>query len=183
MNDEGRRWNKAIPRQTRKSYDSSAYLPNTGDYLLYQLNGFSYLQNWVANIILKRSTGKDDASIMAMMVPMRMPPWKRDDFAALLSGLLAFFVLVMYVPPVYRTVYRIVAEKENRAKEAMRMMGLKDFPYWLSWWAYFTLVNTAMVTLTWLVLIKWVFQYTDWSIIYLVVWLYGQSIFGLMMIT
>ena len=63
------------------------------------------------------------------------------------------------------------------------MMGLKDFPYWASWWVYYTLVNTAMVTLSWFILIKWVFQYTEWSIIYLVVWLYGQSIFGLMMIT
>ena len=89
----------------------------------------------------------------------------------------------MYVPPVYRTVYRIVAEKENRAKEAMRMMGLKDFPYWASWYAYFTIVNTIMVTLVWLVLITWVFRFTDWSIIYLVIWIYGQSIFGLMMIT
>ena len=183
MNDENRPWNKGMPRQTYASYDSSAYMPNTGDYLLYQLNGFSYLQNWVANLILKRTTGKNDASIMAMMVPMRMPPWKRDDFAALLQGLLAFFVLVMYVPPVYRTVYRIVAEKENRAKEAMRMMGLKDTPYWLSWWCYFTLVNTAMVTLSWLILVKWAFKYTDWSIIFLSIWLYGQSIFGLMMIT
>ena len=43
MNDEGRGWNRAIPRQTRNSYDSSAYMPNTGDYLLYNLNGFSYL--------------------------------------------------------------------------------------------------------------------------------------------
>ena len=120
---------------------------------------------------------------MAMMVPMRMPPWYRDDFAALLSGLLGFFFLVMYVPPVYRTVYRIVAEKENRAKEAMRMMGLKDFPYWASWWAYYTLVNTAMVSLTWIILVIWVFQFTDWSIIYLVMWLYGQSLFGLMLIT
>ena len=81
--------------------------------------------------------------------------------------------MVMYVPPLYRTVYRIVAEKENRAKEAMRMMGLKDFPYWMSWFVYYTLVNTIMVTLTWLILINFVFRYTDYSIIYLTVWVYG----------
>lgn len=71
-----------------------------------------------------------------MLVPMRMPPWQKDDFALLLTGLYAFFIIVMYIPPVYRTVYRIVAEKENRAKESMRMMGLKDFPYWASWFMY-----------------------------------------------
>ena len=35
MNDEGRDWNQAIPRQTRKSYDSSRYMPETEEYLLY----------------------------------------------------------------------------------------------------------------------------------------------------
>ena len=118
-----------------------------------------------------------------MLVPMRMPPWQRDDFAILLTGIFAFFVLVMYIPPVYRTVYRIVAEKENRVKEAMRMMGLKDFPYWASWFIYYTIVNTLMVSLSWIILVGWVFKYTDWSIIFLTMWLYGQSIFGLIMIT
>ena len=158
-------------------------MPDVDSYVAYQFSGFGYLQNWVANTILKRSTGNPDASIVAMLVPMRMPPWQKDNFAALLTGLLAFFVLVMYIPPVYRTVYRIVAEKENRAKEAMRMMGLKDFPYWTSWYMYFTIVNTLMVTLSWVILVKWVFRYTDWTIIYLTVWLYGQSIFGLIMVT
>ena len=157
MNDGGPRWNKGLPRQSDRAYDSSAYMPDTNSYLLYQLNGFAYLQNWVANTILKRTTENPDASIMAMMVPMRMPPWQRDDFAALLTGLLAFFILVMYIPPVYRTVYRIVAEKENRAKESMRMMGLKDLPYWASWWVYYTIVNTLMVSLTWIILVNWVF--------------------------
>jgi len=120
---------------------------------------------------------------MAMLVPMRMPPWQNDVFALLLTGLFSFFLTVMYIPPVYRTVYRIVSEKENRAKESMKMMGLKDFPYWSSWFVYYTIINTLMVTMSWMILVKWVFQYTDWSIIFLTMWLYGQSIFGLIMIT
>ena len=131
------------------------------------------MQNWVANIILKRTTREPNASIMAMIVPMRMPPWQRDDFATVLTGLLPFFVMIMYIPPVYRTVYRIVSEKENRAKEAMRMMGLKDTPYWLSWFMYYTIVNTLMVFFSWIILVLWVFKYTDWGIIWCAVWLYG----------
>ena len=59
------------------------------------------------------------------------------------------FMILMYVPVMYRLVYRIVYEKVTRAKEAMRMMGLGDFAYWSSWLAYYTIINTAIVLLTW----------------------------------
>jgi len=45
------------------------------------------------------------------------------------------FMILMYVPLIYRTVYRLVYEKVTRAKESMRMMGLGDFAYWSSWLA------------------------------------------------
>ena len=61
-------------------------------------------------------------------------------------------ILLLYVLPVYNMVFFIVKEKEYRAKESMRMMGLSDAPYWLSWWVYYTLINTVTAFLAWLVL-------------------------------
>ena len=61
-------------------------------------------------------------------------------------------ILLLYVLPVYNMVFFIVQEKEYRAKESMRMMGLSDAPYWLSWWVYYTLINTVTAFLAWLVL-------------------------------
>lgn len=61
-------------------------------------------------------------------------------------------LLLLYVLPVYNMVFFIVKEKEYRAKESMRMMGLSDTPYWLSWWVYYTLINTVTAFLAWLVL-------------------------------
>jgi hypothetical protein len=61
-------------------------------------------------------------------------------------------LLLLYVLPVYNMVFFIVKEKEYRAKESMRMMGLSDAPYWLSWWVYYTLINTVTAFLAWLVL-------------------------------
>lgn len=58
----------------------------------------------------------------------------------------------MYIPPLYRTVYRIVQEKESKVKESMRMMGLGDFAYWLSWYTYYTTVNFAISFLCWAML-------------------------------
>lgn len=51
-------------------------------------------------------------------------------------------ILFAYLIPMYTMVFYIVKEKESRAKESMRMMGLTDFPYWASWFCYYTIINT-----------------------------------------
>lgn len=89
----------------------------------------------------------------------------------------------MYVPPLYRTSYRIVAEKESKVKESMRMMGLKDFPYWASWFTYFTIVNTVISLVTWSMLVTAIMPKTSGWISFLIIWLFGQSLFGILIIT
>ena len=141
------------------------------------------MQNWVANTILKRSTGVSTASIVAMTVPTRLPPYIEDEFGQPIEGVLTFFLIIMYVPPVYRTTYRIVGEKENKVKESMRMMGLKDFAYWASWFTYYCMVNTVISGITWAILYMKVLPKSDGWITFLIVWLFGQSLFGLILIT
>ena len=87
----------------------------------------------------------------------------------------------MFVPVVYRTAYRIVNEKESRAKESMKMMGLKDFPYFLSWWCYYTTVNTILCLLCTLVLMTLVMTYSNGFVVFIYLWLFGQSAFGLVL--
>ena len=141
------------------------------------------MQNWVANTILKKRTGVETASIVSMVTPIRLPEYEQDDFAELLTGVLAFFILIMYVPPIYRTAYRITQEKEGRVKESMRMMGLKDFPYWASWFTYFTVVNTAITLITWIIMMTSVTTKSAPVILFFIVWLFGQSLFGLLIVT
>lgn len=75
-------------------------------------------------------------------------------------------------------VFFIVKEKEQRVKESMRMMGLTDFPYWLSWLCYYTILNTATATLAWSILSINVFVYSSQLYIFMWIWLYGMSLFG-----
>lgn len=67
-------------------------------------------------------------------------------------------------------------------KESMKMMGLKDLPYWGSWLAYYTIVNTVLSTLSWLILTYWVIVKTQGWVLFAGLWLYGQSLFGLLLI-
>lgn len=79
----------------------------------------------------------------------------------------------MYIPPLYRTVFRIVVEKESRVKESMRMMGMTDFSYWLSWFAYYFLINFLVSTLSWIVLNYAVFAHSNGFLVWVLMWLFG----------
>ena len=81
------------------------------------------MQNWVANTILKRKTGKDDASIVAMTIPQESKINEFDLYAILIAEVLPLFLLAIFVFPLFRTVYRVVSEKETKVRESMRMMG------------------------------------------------------------
>ena len=48
--------------------------------------------------------------------------------------------------------FKITREKESRIKETMRIMGMTDAPYWLSWFCFYTLINTIVTTCSYLVL-------------------------------
>lgn len=90
--------------------------------------------------------------------------------------------MLIYIPVLYRTVYRVVFEKVSRAKESMRMMGMSDFAYWSSWFCYYSLVNLMIVTLSWGVLMINCFQKSSALAIWVWLFTYGQSLFGLVMI-
>ena len=97
-----------------------------------------------------------------------------DRFALLWGrGIYADLILLLYVLPIYNLVFFIVKEKEHKAKESMRMMGLGDLPYWLSWLTYYTILNTVTALLAWLVLQINVFNYSQQIYIFLFMWLYG----------
>ena len=57
-------------------------------------------------------------------------------------------MFLMFIVPLYRLVYRIVNEKETRARESMKMMGLTDMSYWLSWFTYYLLTITLIALLS-----------------------------------
>ena len=79
----------------------------------------------------------------------------------------------MYIPVLYRMVYRVVYEKTNRVKESLRMVGMTDLPYWASWLLYYTATNTLLVVLVWSILMINVFSRNSALVLFLILWLYG----------
>jgi len=178
---------RSIPPQDEAGAEDADMVPAFRPYAYYSFYGFAYMQNWAANTLLrelkpKKKSTDPDPIIAAMTVPMKLDKVVADPFAGLLYFTLNWFVMIMFIPIVYRTTYRIVKEKELRIKESMSIMGMKDTPYWLSWLAYFTAVNTALSTIAWTVMNWGILKYTSSFVIWLTFWLFGQALFGYIML-
>ena len=87
-------------------------------------------------------------------------------------------MLFMYILPVFTIISLLVKEKESKARESMRMMGMTDLPYWLSWFVYYTILNTIFSLIAWGVLCINVIGFSNPWWVFLWIWLYGESIFG-----
>ena len=60
----------------------------------------------------------------------------------------------------------------------MRIMGMTDLSYWLSWFIFYTTINTVVTTLAWGILMVNIINYSSPLYIWLFFWLYGQAVFG-----
>ena len=113
------------------------------------------------------------------LVPIKSDAYIKDDFNRVLEAMLPFFMLLMYILPVYRLISNIVSEKETKARESMKMMGLSDFSYWLSWFVYYFLIVLIISIASTIILSANVFKYSNKGIIFLYFFIYGLSLFGL----
>ena len=93
----------------------------------------------------------------------------------------SFFLILVYIIPVNRMITRIVNEKESKIRESMLMMGLTDTPYWLSWLAYYTVINSVLTLIVFGILAFNVITNTSKVILFITLWLYGMSLFGFIM--
>ena len=113
-----------------------------------------------------------------MFQPMQTDTSIYDPFGQALGLLLPLFLLLAFIPPVYNMTFKIVREKETRAKETMRIMGMTDLPYWLSWFMFYTCINFVVSTLAWFTLLFKVLNYSNPIYIWILFFLYGQAVFG-----
>ena len=152
--------------------------PDMTNFEVYQRRSYGILHNVAANSILKYKTQVDDAYIGLFASPVPGSVFVVDNFLQPLAGLLPLITLLAYIPPVYYVVFLLVKEKESGVKESMRMMGMTDSPYWMSWWVYFTTMNTIVSLLIWGVLCINIVNYSSKGYLLLFFWLYGEAVFG-----
>ena len=64
-----------------------------------------------------------------------------NGFNQLLKNFPFFFLIIFKIPYFYLT-SKIASEKESKAKEGMKMMGLRDSTYYLAWFICYMSIST-----------------------------------------
>ena len=167
-----------IPSQLQAAHDRFNEVPDFTSYYQYVRQGFSLMQNWCANAILRAKLYNLDASIISMVKPMRTNEFVKDDFVYAQQLILPSFMIVIFLLPIYRMLSLIVSDRLHKTKDMSRSMGITESSYWLSWFWYYLIGNT-LVTLSLSAMLTYgVFRYAELGPIIAILWVYGMSLFG-----
>jgi len=89
-----------------------------------------------------------------------------------------YFLLMLYVMPLYRSIYAITHEKHTLTRESMRMMGLYMGAYWLSWFLFYASLILFVTLPSFLVLRINVMPNSNPYLLYSFFCTFGVSLFG-----
>jgi hypothetical protein len=89
-----------------------------------------------------------------------------------------FFFMFTFLIPLFYLVSKLAEEKESKSREGMKMMGLKDSAYFLSWFAFFFIIILFMSLVILGMLSINVFSNSNGFLVFMLALLYGMSLFG-----
>ena len=136
------------------------------------------IQKFFYDFVLQQETGNSKAKIDAIICPKKYGKYISDPFAKNLGMLLGFFSLIAYAIPLSINIYRIVKEKETKAKEGMKIMGLSELTYFLSNFIIYFIKN-IIYSIFITVILSFALTRIESIYIFIIYFLYGLVIFSL----
>ena len=114
-----------IPDGRSEINDEFQVGPDMAAYHLFVLNGYNQIQKIIMEYILKKEKNLDLTFNFGMMA-MKYEKFKTDPFGMFVGYIVPFFIVIAYMCPLCLYVLRIVREKETKAKEGMKIMGMSE---------------------------------------------------------
>jgi hypothetical protein len=112
--------------------------------------------------------------------PMKTPEFKHIDplIVKQLMNIFPFFFMCIFLLPLFYMVTKLSEEKESKAREGMKMMGLNDKSYFAAWFIFMLILNTSINGIIGFLSQYILFQASDLSIIFLIGFLYSMTLYG-----
>lgn len=89
-----------------------------------------------------------------------------------------FFFMIIYLIPFYYVTSKVAAEKESKSREGMKMMGLNDSSYFLSWFIVFFLISTVTSSFITIVAAIHIFKLVNMFLFFTFCMLYSMTLYG-----
>ncbi|XP_007957883.1 cholesterol transporter ABCA5 [Orycteropus afer afer] len=165
--------------------DSRAGCSKSCEAAQYWSSGFTALQASIDAAIIELETSvsvwKELESTKAIIMG-EAPVVEIDLFP---RGVILIYLVIAFSPFGYFLAIHIVAEKEKRLKEFLKIMGLHDTAFWLSWVLLYTsLIFLMSLLMAVIATASSLFPQSGCFVIFLLFFLYGlSSVFFALMLT
>lgn len=110
------------------------------------MEGFLQAQKAIDFALINQFNSKVDEINMELK-RFPYPPYNEDSFIPIIIGMLPFIIELSFIFLVILTAKEIVEEKETGLKEALKLMGLKPWIYWSSWYIKTMIISTPSLIL------------------------------------
>ena len=169
-----------VPNNIKPLHEEMQQGPNMDDIQKYSDDGYIQVLNILANYMLKKkySTSDSYTYINYGFAVQKYDEYRFNEFAAYAGVYFTFFVILSYLCPLILYVLKMVVEKESRAKEVMKIMGMGEGTYFLSYFVEYFIVNIIYAFAVGYVS-KLTFRFIPYMYLVLYLWLFGLNIFAL----
>ncbi|XP_030747414.1 ATP-binding cassette sub-family A member 5-like [Sitophilus oryzae] len=149
----------------------------------YYYSGFLALQALIDFTKIKLDAGIENLDVPSILLEMFPKSSYTGSWMVIVRVLIPFYTVIALSQFITYLLILIVGEKEKKIKEGMKIMGLYDSVFWLSWfiiYAIFVLLLTIIYCS--LVFALNIFTNTSFGMIFLLIFMYSLSIimFGFM---
>ena len=166
-----------IPDGRAKANDPFQVGPDMEAYKLFVDDGYNQIQKIIMEYILKKKQNKVLTYNFGMMA-MKYEKFKTDPFGVFVGYIVPFFIVIAYMCPLCLYVLRMVREKETKAKEGMKIMGMSESTYFLSYFIQFFITN-IFYTVCNSIIMKLIFTHVGFEFLFFTFLLWGLNVFAL----
>uniref|UniRef100_A0A8C0V7K7 Cholesterol transporter ABCA5 n=1 Tax=Cyanistes caeruleus TaxID=156563 RepID=A0A8C0V7K7_CYACU len=168
---------------------SSIYMESRGksscESVTYWSSGFTALQACIDAAIIQMKTNHsvwEQLDLTRAMVMGEAAVVEIDNFP---RAIILIYLVIAFSPFGYYLAIHIVAEKERKLKEFLKILGLHDTAFWLSWvLLYVSLIFVMSILMAVIATASSLFPQSSAFVIFLLFFLYGvSSVFFALMLT
>ena len=152
--------------------------PDMESFEKYKKNGYTYIMKVISEYIIKTETNKKNVDLTFGILPMIYKDYKSDSFGTVIGFLGPFFIVIAYMGHLCIYVYRMVLEKESKAKEGMKIMGLTDGIYFSSYFIIYVFISIFDSIVNSIIFIK-IFETVPFIVFFFLFFLFSLNVFAL----
>ena len=129
-----------IANNAKGMFDPFQTGPDLKSYMRYKNGAYSYMMKIINQYILRQETN-NGAELNYGIAAMKYIDYRNDSFGEFMGYMIGVILVMAYMSPLSLYVYRMVGDKETKIKESMKIMGLEEGQYFLSYFIQFTVIN------------------------------------------